>query len=169
MRLRLGLALARRLDVGVAFKTRAAYQEAAQAAVRAGAMVGATDQDALNRVRTMLVGENLNNISSVTIYDATASGGIVAPMSATVPTSTTYMYDPTIGFVCNDTKLPPPCRSGWTQRNTTAQQGPLDTMGLEIDYTYRSVTGLLGPMSMKQIATALLEPTTYGASLAPGP
>ena len=88
------------LEMGMLFKSHSAYQEATQEAVRAGSAVGATDQDALDELKTILSAENLNNIQSVTVFDATVSDTV-----PTVPdTYTNYVYDRTFngsgGFVC---------------------------------------------------------------------
>lgn len=156
------------LEMGMLFKTHAAYQEAAQEAVRVATAVGnTTDQPALDEVKTILAGDNLNNITSVTVFDATLSETV----SITPNTYTTYVYSSTAGlggaFVCSATLTPPPCdptkQSYWdpSARNTT--MGSLDRVGIQINYRYRSVTGAFHALAMSQIASAQMEPTTYGS------
>src|SRR5947209_13065946 len=65
------------LEMGLLFKTRSAYQEAAQQAVRVAAAAGnATDADtqALSQLQITLPDENLTKINKVTIFKATVSG-----------------------------------------------------------------------------------------------
>lgn len=158
------------IEVGLLFKTQGAYEEAAFEAVRvAAAAANATDADqqALVQLQTMLPAENLANIASVTIYDATASGAPIAPITATGSVTSTfytiYTYRPGVGFVCPGTSTPPPCASGssWNPAVRNTRVPSLDNIGLKIMYTYRSLTGFLPSYTSTQIATALVEPRTY--------
>jgi hypothetical protein len=164
------------IEMGMLYKSHAAYQEAAQEAVRVGSTVGASDQDVLDELKLMLASENLNNIQSVTIYDATASGGFAVPISNTAPfdnAHTTYVYSATApasnggvgAFVCASTLQAPPCTSGsyWdpSKRNTIV--GNLDRIGIQIIYRYKSVTGVFQPLTINQTASVQMEPNSYGS------
>jgi len=148
------------VELGLLFKTRSAYQEGAQNAARAIAAASASDTDGLSQLRTILAGENLNNIQSVDIYDSTVGGATLSATSPSTPTITTYRYTPTLGFTCG-TGSPPPCPASWTVRNRTL--GSLDYVGVRITYRYRGVTGVIPPLTLIQIATAELEPSQYGS------
>jgi Flp pilus assembly protein TadG len=142
------------LEMGLYFKSSAAYQEAALEAARVAATAGGTDQQALTELRTTLASENPNSITAVTIYDATLTTGV--PVTATM--STVYTFSPSSGFTCIAT-----CTGGWANlanRSTTA--GALDRIGVQVQYVYTSLTGILPPQHVTQTATALMEPTTYG-------
>jgi Flp pilus assembly protein TadG len=142
------------LEMGLYFKSSAAYQEAALQAARVAATAGGTDQQALATLRTTLAAENPNSITAVTIYDATLTTGV--PVTATM--STVYRFRPSSGFTCIAT-----CTGGWatlSNRSTTA--GALDRIGVQVQYVYTSLTGILPPQQVTQTATALMEPTTYG-------
>ncbi len=162
------------VEMGLVFKTRAAYQEAAQQAARAASVVGGSDQDGLAQLRATLVGENLNSIQSVTIYDSTVTGAVV---NATPPltTSTTYDYIPSPGaspggFVCHGEIPPnntPPCASSWTVRHSGASSP--DRLGVRIIYRYNTLRGVFPPLTLTEIATALLEPQSYDGSSGVGP
>ncbi len=161
------------LELGMFYKTHSAYQEAAQEAVRIAAAAGSAsdgssnaDLQALNQLKAMLPAENLNNIQSVTIYDATAGGAMVTP--ATQPISTTYTYGNT-GWTCANTNSAAPCPSGssvpgsgWYPglRNTTA--GSLDHIGVSVVYKTSGVTGILPTLTITQTAATVMEPLTYG-------
>lgn len=150
------------LDVGILFKTHAAYQEAAQEAVRVAAGTGGSDPVALNELRTMLPGENLGNISTVTIYDATVTGDQVS--TTDISTFTTYTYNkPSNSFVCAGTTHGPPCdpTTTWDPLKMRRTLGSLDHVGIKVSYNYHSITGALAPIAMTQIASAELEPTAY--------
>lgn len=157
------------LDVGILFKTHAAYQEATQQAVRVAAGTGGSDQSTLDELRTMLPGENLNNITSVTIYDATITGSQVTATTiprSTSPDSTTYTYNKsTNSFVCQGKTYGPPCdpATTWDPLKERRAMNALDHIGVKVIYNYRSVTGVLLPIQMTQIASAELEPTSYGS------
>ncbi len=157
------------LDVGILFKTHAAYQEATQQAVRVAAGTGASDQSTLDELRTMLPGENLNNISSVTIYDATITGSQVTATtvpSSISPDSTTYTYSTsTNSFVCQGTTQGPPCAPAttWDPLKERRSMNALDHIGIKVVYNYRSITGALLPIQITQVASAELEPTSYGS------
>jgi Flp pilus assembly protein TadG len=171
------------IEMGLLYKSHAAYQEAAQEAVRVGSTVGASDQETLDELKLMLAGENLNNIQSVTVFDATL--GDTVPI--TPDTYTTYVYSATapsgsggLGtFICQSTRstggtLPCPSRaasgtpySSWDTattpsiRNTTV--GQLDRIGIQIVYKYKSVTGAFGPLTLTQTASVQMEPSSYGS------
>ncbi len=134
------------VDVGLLFKTRSSYQEAAQQAVRVVADTGGTDQEALNWLRMTLSVENMNNIVSVTFYQADVGGGYMHPVQ-----STTYTYTPGAGFS--------QVGSGWTNRST--QASALDQIGVAITYHYTSITHAIPPLTMTQSASAQMEPTSY--------
>jgi len=148
------------IELGLLYKTHSAYQEGAQNAARTIAAANASDIDGLAQLRTILVGENLNNIQSVDIYDSTVGGAPVAATSALTPTITTYRYTPSVGFTCPDGNLPP-CPGNWAVRNRTL--GSLDYVGVRITYRYKGVTGAISPLTLTQVATAELEPTQYGS------
>jgi len=108
------------IEMGMLYKSHAAYQEAAQEAVRVGSAVGASDQDTLDELKIILAAENLKNIQSVTIYDATVSGCFAVPIRTTAPfdnAHTTYVYSTTApaagggsgAFICSVAGTPPPC------------------------------------------------------------
>lgn len=142
------------LEMGLYYKSNAAYQEAALQAARVAATAAATDQQALTELRTTLAGENPNSITAVTIYDATLTTSV--PVTATM--FTVYKYSPGSGFTCVST-----CAGGWadlTQRGTRA--GALDRVGVQIQYDYKSLTGVLPLLHVTQNATAMMEPTTFG-------
>ncbi len=157
------------LDIGILFKTHAAYQEATQQAVRVAAGTGGSDQSTLDELRTMLPGENLNNITSVTIYDATITGSQVTATTiprSTSPDSTTYTYNnSTNSFVCQGKTHGPPCdpATTWDPLKERRSMNALDHIGVKVIYNYRSVTGALLPIQMTQTASAELEPTSYGS------
>ncbi len=179
------------LEVGMAYKTHSAFQESALEAVRVASAEGATDtadQDALDQLVTMLAGENLNSISSVTIYrandgsyvpplndpsgrSACSAVGATSPCYDSIHTNYVYMNG---RFVCaaDNTQIPPtPCtnESFWDPANrkntipTNSTDAPLDIIGVRIIYKYRGVTGLLLPVTITQVATAQIEPTGFGS------
>lgn len=163
------------LDMGMLFKTHIAYQEAVQEAVRIDASTGGSDQLALNQLQAMLPVENLNNIVSVTVYDATISGAQVTASttpSSTTPDATTYTYSSaTNGFVCAGTSSPPPCdpTTTWdpSKRNSTFVQSAtqsLDRLAIKVVYKYRSLLGEFAPLQLTEVDSAQLEPTTYPTS-----
>ncbi len=179
------------LEVGMAYKTHSAFQESTLEAVRVASAESTTDtadQHALDQLVTMLAGENLNNISSVTIYRAN-DNTYVPPLNdppgrsacnavgATSPCydsiHTNYIYK-SGKFVCADAsqEIPPqPCTSEsfWSPANrkntipTNSTDAPLDIIGVRIIYKYRGVTGLLFPVTITQVATAQIEPTGFGS------
>jgi len=162
------------LEMGLLFKTHVGYQEAVQEAVRIATGTGGSDQAALTQLQSMLPVENLNNIVSVTVYDATISGAQVT--ASTIPSSTahdatTYTYDgATKSFFCAGTSYGPPCDTATTwdpsTRNTTL--GSLDRLGIKVIYKYRSLLGEFAPMQLTEEYSAQLEPVTYGASSSSG-
>lgn len=137
------------VDVGLLFKTRGSYQEAAQQAVRVVADTGGTDLEALNWLRMTLSVENMNSIVSVTFYQADVGGGYLHPDLPT--TFTTYKYTPGASF----SQVGP----GWTSRSTQASS--LDQIGVAITYHYTSITHAIPPLTMTQSASAQMEPTSY--------
>ncbi len=171
------------IEMGMLYKSHAAYQEAAQEAVRVGSTVGASDQETLDELKLMLASENLNNIQSVTVFDATL--GDTVPI--TPDTYTTYVYSATApsdsggvgAFVCKSTQstggaLPCPSYavkgspySSWdiattpSIRDTTV--GQLDRIGIQIVYKYQSLTGAFGPLTLTQTASVQMEPSSYGS------
>jgi Flp pilus assembly protein TadG len=152
------------LDMGMLFKTRAAYQQAAQEAVRIAAGSGGSDQLALAQFQAMLPAENLNNISAVTIYDATITG---AQVSAAPTTFTTYTYNSaTRSFVCAGTTHGPPCdpTTTWAPSTQNRTLGASDHIGIRVSYSYRSIIGAFRLSNLTQVASAELEATQYGAS-----
>ncbi len=159
------------LELGMLYKTRAAFQEAAQQAVRVDAAAGnatSADAQALAQLQSTLPDENLTAITTVTIFKATASGVPVTP-----PASTDYSYSVAQkAFVCKTANTPStapqgqPCNGEpyWDPLTRNTQAGgasPLDYIGIKISYDYRSVTGLLPLMHFTQTATAMIEPDTY--------
>ncbi len=180
------------LEVGMAYKTHSAFQEAALEAVRVAATSGTSgaasqaDKDAFDELATMLAAENLKSIRSVTIYRANDGyvpllsdlSGLPAcslagptPCYDNIHTNYVYMNGK---FVCaaNNAQIPPtPCtnESYWdpTQRNatvpTSSSQAALDIIGIRIVYNYRSITGFLPPTTITQVATAQIEPSVYGS------
>ncbi len=167
------------LELGMFYKTHSAYQEAAQEAVRIAAAAGnagdATSQNAdaqaLAQFKSMLPGEDLNAIQSVTVYDATAGGDFyVNPPGPMDHAHTDYLYKNGL-FVCavaNPGGLSqdqgPPCvsESYWdpTIRNTTV--AALDHIGVKVVYKTRGVTGILPTLTITQTATTVMEPFAYG-------
>ncbi len=163
------------LDIGMLFKTHIAYQQAVQEAVRIDVGTGGSDQLALNQLQAMLPVENLNNIVSVTVYDATLSGAQVTAStvpSSTTPDSTTYSYNSTTNsFVCSGTSHGPPCdpTTTWdpSTRNSTFVQtatGSLDRLGIKVVYRYQGLLGEFAPLQLTEVDSAQLEPTTYPGS-----
>lgn len=158
------------LDMGLLFKTHVAYQEAVQEAVRVDVGTGGSDAAALIQLQSMLPVQNLNNIVSVTVYDATISGAQVTASttpSSTSPDSTTYTYNSaTNSFVCAGTSNGPPCNPGTTwdpsTRNTTL--GSLDRLGIKVVYKYQSLLGEFAPIQFTETDSVQLEPVSYGAS-----
>ncbi len=159
------------IEMGLLFKTRGAYQEAALQGVRiAAAAATATDADkqALAQLSYTLSAENLANIASVTVYDATASGAPFAPIpsngAVTGTFYTVYTYNPSYGFVCPGTNTPPPCpsASSWNPATRNALVPTLDHVGVRIIYKYRAL-GIIPSLTMTQVATALIEPRSYGS------
>jgi len=144
------------LDVGMAFKTRSAYQEAALQAVRVAAASGqelGADDDALHAFQTTLSTEDLRNISSIEVFDATVG----APSSVV----NTYVYDSASkSFVCAPTS---DCSStsSWapTQRSISVSQ--LDNIGIRVTYSINSVLNLLPPVHLVETASTTLEPWSY--------
>ncbi len=168
------------LELGMFLKGQAAYQEAAQQAVRVEAAAGNAynaDAQALAQLKTMLVGQDLSRIKLVQIYKANGTGGFAVPISTTAPfdnAHTDYIYSPGAGaFVCkiaNPNNAPqgqgPPCanESYWDPvgRNTTVGSSiPLDHIGIAITYDYKGVTGVLPVMHLSQIAATTIEPNAY--------
>lgn len=142
------------IEMGMIFKTRSAYQQAVLEAARVGSEVGSSDQMALSELQSMLPVENLNNIQSVTIYDATISNTL-PPVSAT-SMYTTYHYNPTTqGFDQVGS-------ASWTTASRNTKASAPDRLGIQVVYSYNSLTGAFGPITMSQSATALLEPSQYG-------
>ena len=180
------------LEVGMAYKTHSAFQEATLEAVRVAATAGTSggasqaDKSALDELTTMLAAENLKSISSVTIYRANdgyvPSSSDPTGLAACIPAGPTPCYDNIHTnyiymngkFVCaaDNTQIPPtPCtnESYWdpAKRNatvpTSSSQAALDIIGIRIVYNYRSVTGFLLPATITQVATAQIEPSVYGS------
>jgi len=144
------------LDVGIAFKTRSSYSEAVLQAVRVAAAAGqATDADAqtLHAFQSTLSVENLNDIASITIMDATAS-------SPTPTIANTYVYSSTTKmFVCSTD-----CSgaSPWAPSKRSSTTAALQTVAVEVTYRFRSVLNLIPAFQMTAIASAVIEPTGYG-------
>ena len=145
------------IEMGMLYKTYGAYKEAAIVAVHAGSEVGATDADALQALQSTLSTENLNNISSVQIYDATAG----APITATV----SYTYSPALKtIVCASTGVSPvtaTCPGPWGPSVRNTATGSLDSMGIRVAYAYYSLRGVFPALHITQTAAAQLEPSTY--------
>lgn len=160
------------LELGMLYKTRSAFQEAAQQAVRVAAAAGnATNADAqaLSQLQSTLPDENLTKITGVTIFKATVTGAAASPAA-----STDYMYSATQhAFICKVANTPstapqgPPCPNDphfWDPLSRNTQVGgaaPLDYVGITITYDYKGVTGALPLMRFTQRATAMIEPDTY--------
>ncbi len=171
------------LELGMFYKTHSAYQEAAQEAVRIAAAAGNAsdttsqnaDAQALAQFKTMLPVENLNNIQSVTVYDATAGGAFfVQPSAPPDPPDnahTDYTYS-NGAFVCavanTPTTLPqgqgPPCvnESYWDPAKRDTAASSLDHIGIRVIYKTRGVTGILPTLTITQTAATVMEPLTYG-------
>lgn len=170
------------LELGMLLKGQAAYQEAAQQAVRVAAASGNNydaDAQALAQLKITLVGQDLSKITLVQIYKANGTGGFAVPISTTAPydnAHTDYVYNAgSRTFVC---KVPnvgnppqgqgPPCNneSYWnpTTRNTTVGTGTLlDHIGIVINYDYKGVTGVLPLLHLSQSATTVIEPNSYSS------
>lgn len=155
------------LEMGMLFKTSAAFQEAAQRAVTvatAAGQDGNADTETLHQLQMILAGEDLSKITAVKIYDAN-----VVP--STTNTYTTYQYDPGVGFICAGTVsapvLPPNAcpTSYWSPAVRSTKVGTLGNsltrVGVQITFDYKGMTGLFPTLHMTQIATALMEPTQY--------
>ncbi len=154
------------LEVGLLLKTRAAYDQAAQQAVRVAAAAGnAGDADArmLTTLQQTLPAENLDGITSVTVFDATAG----APSTA----QTVYMYQGG-HFVCQaapsatpsvpcPVPTPPATYTYWDPLTRDTTVGQLDHIGLHIAYDYRGATGVLPTLHLAADTTTLIEPTAY--------
>ncbi len=168
------------LELGMLLKGQAAYQEAAQQAVRVAAASGNNydaDAQALAQLKITLVGQDLSKIKLVQIYKANGTGGFAVPISTTAPydnAHTDYVYNPgTRTFVCkvaNASGAPqgqePPCdnESYWnpTTRNTTVNSSTsLDHIGIVINYDYKGVTGVLPLLHLSQSAATVIEPNSY--------
>jgi len=156
------------LEVGMLYKTHAAYDQAAQQAVRIAASAGnAGDADAqmLTALQQHLVGENLNQIISVTVFDATIAG---TPVNTTAQTN--YVYSPSQHqFVCQGAPTvlpcpppsPPSAYTYWDPLSRDTKVGELDHIGLRILYHYHSVTGMIPQTNASENANALIEPNSY--------
>ena len=143
------------LEMGMIFKTRAAYQEATQEAVRVAAAAGGTDQMALDELKIMLPVENMNNITSVTVFDATLSTTV--PPASSMAMYTVYHYNPaTAGF-------DQVAGASWDPSSRQTTIGSLDRMGIQIVFKYSSLTGVFAPLIMAQTASTLMEPSSYGS------
>jgi len=141
------------LDVGMAFKTRSSYSEAVLQAVRVAAAAGqATDADAqtLHAFQSTLSVENLNDIASVTIMDATASSP--TPANIYVYNSTTRTFVCAVTSTCTD----------WAPSKRSSTTAALQTVAVEVTYRFRSVLNLIPAFQMTEIASAVIEPTGYG-------
>lgn len=160
------------LEIGMAFKTRAAFQEAAQRAVTTAveaAQSGDADVQTLDQLGIALASENQSRITAVTIYNAGAPNGNNVP--TTVNKYTTYQYISGVGFICAGTistpvKPPAVCpTSYWSISARSSKAGTfgnaLTRVGVQITYDYKGVTGVLPLVHMTQAATALMEPTQY--------
>lgn len=160
------------LEIGMAFKTRSAFQEAAQRAVTtavAAAQSGDADVQTLDQLQIALASENLSRITAVTIYDADAPNGNNVP--TTVNKFTTYQYVSNVGFICAGTistpvKPPAVCPTSYWPISTRSSKvgafgNSLTRVGVQIAYDYKGVTGVLPLIHMTQVATALMEPTQY--------
>ena len=159
------------LEVGMLFKTYSAYQEGAQQAARviAGEGIAAdADTQGLLQLQRTIAGENPSTITSITIYDATATGAYVPVTGcATLPcpnTYTTYVYSPvTEAFACTAAGVQPPCPSSyWNPKSRNVSVLQLDHVGVKIVAPYKSVTGALRSLTLVQTGTALLEPSSFG-------
>jgi len=126
--------------------------------VRVAAAAGqATDADAqtLRAFQSTLSVENLNDIASVTIMDATAS-------SPTPSIANTYAYSSTTRtFVCATTSN---CTntSLWAPSTRSSTTAALQTVAVEVTYRFRSVLNLIPAFQMTEVASAVIEPTGYG-------
>ncbi len=146
------------LDVGMAFKTRSAYQEAALQAVRVAAASGqelGSDDNALHALQMTLSTENLRNISSVDVFDATVG----APSSVV----NTYMYDSASqSFMCAPAS---DCSgtSSWAPAKRSITVSQLDAIGIRVTYSINSVLNLLPPVHLVETASTTLEPWSYGS------
>lgn len=172
------------LEVSLALKTQAAYQQAVQEATRvaAGARTGATaDTLALQQLQTILATENLTKITRVTIYNATINGGFVKPPCDATSCGgfdnqhTYYTYSASLKrFVCQNSGQDAPCsacptgslsgcttESYWDPLNRDTVVGQLDHIGLTVQYDYKGLTGILPLMHLSQTFVTTIEPDTY--------
>jgi len=151
------------LEIGMALKTQAAYQEAVQEATRVAAAAGGAgdaDTQALVQLQRMLTTENMRNITKVTIYSAHVDGSYVAkplcdtltvcPPYCVAPATcfdnlhTYYVYSPSLKrFVCQNTGQDAPCNTGaspesyWDPLGRSTTVGSLDHIGITVQYDYR--------------------------------
>lgn len=157
------------LEGGLLFKTHAAYQEAAQEAVRMAAAAGQSsdaDAQALTELQTMLSTENLNNISAVTIYDATSTGAFAVTPTTTDTAHTNYIYSASLkSFLCKSTNAAPPCATTslplWNPATRNISVSALDHIGIQITYSYRGATKLLPALTLTQTSTSTIEPNSF--------
>lgn len=162
------------IELGMLYKTHAAYQEATQEAVRVAAAAGVSsdaDLQTLNELQSVLPVENLRNIASVTIYDATITGAFAVTPTLNDNAHTDYIFSAGAnggagGFVCADAghEAPgTPCsgESYWDPTTRRTAASTLDRVGIQVQYLYKSATGALPLVHISQTASELMEPTSY--------
>ncbi len=153
------------IEIGLLYKSHSAYHEAvleaARAAVDAGVSVDA-DVQALAAFQHVLSVEDVGQIATVTIFDATNTGQAVASAN----TQTTYVYSPTAKlFVCQVTLAVPPCdpaaQSVWDAASRTSTVSSHLYLGVSVSFTHKTLTGVFSPITLKEYASLLIEPTSY--------
>jgi len=157
------------IDMGLLFKTRAAYEEATQQAVRIGAAAGSNlnaDQDILTQLQRTVPVENLQTVV-VTIYKADDPAYVPPPLSdlSNDGKHTNYIFY-NGAFVCaaHHEAAGTMCtgQSYWDPASRITGIGAtLDHIGVRITYSYKSLTGAFTIPSISETATSVLEPTSY--------
>lgn len=155
-------------EVGMLYKTHAAYDQAAQQAVRIAASAGNAgnaDAQMLTALQHTLASQDLTQIAAATVYDATVDGTQVPGSPQTI-----YVYSPSLGhFVCQGAPTALPCPpptppatyTYWDPLARDTKVGELDHIGLRLTVRYRGPTGLLPPTTLSEGATTLIEPNSY--------
>lgn len=181
------------LEMGLLFKTRSAFQEAALEAGRAVAAAGQSadaDVQALQEMQNTLSAEDLTKITKITIYRSDTQGnffGAGSPAATVMNDSgcpatgqsatscdnlhTYYSYSSSQhAFVCIASGNPPDSSSHlcgnesyWDPLSRNIKVPTLDHITIKIQYDYRGATGFFPTLHLTQVASTLIEPTSYGS------
>jgi len=153
------------IELGLLYKSHSAYHEAALEATRVAVSAGISadaDTQTLAQFQHILAVEDVGQITAVTVFDATDSGQAVAGPN----TQTTYVYSPTAKlFVCQVGLAVPPCdptkQSVWDPATRISTVSSRIYLGVSVSFVHKTLTGVFSPLTLKEYASLLIEPTSY--------